>query len=48
MAQLLVGHNFKTTQKDSKQLHETSSQHELNHIVIFQSQWTINIDLSCS
>ena len=38
MAQLLVGHNFKTIQKDSTELHTTSSQHDLNHIVIFQSQ----------
>ena len=46
MAQLLVGHNFKTIQKDSTQLHTASSKHDLNHIVIFQSQWTQNVEMT--
>ena len=46
VAQLLVGHNFKTACKISTKLHTTFSQHVLNHLVNLQSKWTINVEIT--
>ena len=46
MAQLLVGHNFKTAHKNPTKLHTTIFQHVFNHFVKFQSKWTINVEMT--
>ena len=46
MAQLLVGHNFKTAQQNSTKPHTTISQHVSNHIVNFQCKWTTNVEMT--
>ena len=46
MAQLLVGHNFKTALKNSTKLHTTVFQRVCNHIVDFQSKWTTNEEMT--
>ena len=46
MAQLLVGHSFKTVRKNSTKLHTTFSQHIFNHFVNFQSKWTTNVEMT--
>ena len=46
MAQLLVGHNFKTARKNPKKLHTTIFQHVFNHFVNFQSKWTTNVEMT--
>ena len=46
MAQLLVGHNFKTACKNSTKLHTTIFQHVFNHYVNFQSKWTTNVEMT--
>ena len=46
VAQLLVGHNFKTARKNSTKLHTTFFQHVFNHLVKFQSKWTTNVEMT--
>ena len=46
MAQLLVGHNFKTARKNSTKLRTTNFQHVFNHFVNFQSKWTSNVEIT--
>ena len=46
MAQLLVGHNFKTARNNSTKLHTTFFQHVLNNSVNFQSKWTTNVEIT--
>ena len=46
MAQLLVGHNFKTARKNPTKLHTTIFQHVFNHFVNFQSKWTKNVQIA--
>ena len=46
MAQLLVGHNFKTAYKNPTKLHTTFFQHVFNHFVNFQSKWTANVEMT--
>ena len=46
VAQLLVGHNFKTARKISTKLRTTFSQHILNHFVNLQSKWTVNVEIT--
>ena len=46
VAQLLVGHNFKTARKNSTKLHTTFFQHVFNHFVNFQSKWTTNVEMT--
>ena len=48
VAQLLVGHNFKTARKNSTKLHTTFFQHVFNHFVNFRSKWTINVELTAA
>ena len=43
VAQLLVGHNFKTSRNISTKLHTTFFQHVFNHI---QSKWTTNVEMT--
>ena len=45
VAQLLVGHNFKTALKNSTKLRTTDFQHVFNHFVDFQSKWTTNVEM---
>ena len=46
MAQLLVGHNFKTARNISPKLHRTFVQHVFNHSVNFQSILKTNVDMT--
>ena len=46
MAQLLVGHNFKTAQQNCTKLHTINSLHVFNHIVNFQCKWTTNVEMT--
>ena len=49
VAQLLVGHNFKTARNISTKLHTTFFQHfhnVFNHSVNFQSKWTTNVEIT--
>ena len=46
MAQLLVGHNFKTVCTKSTKLHTTLFQHDFNHPVNFPSKWTTNVEMT--
>ena len=46
VAQLLVGHNFETTLKNSTKLHTTFFQNVFNHYVNFQSKWTTNVEMT--
>ena len=46
VAQLLVGHNFKTARKNSTKQHTMFCQHTFNHCVDFQSKWTTNVEMT--
>ena len=46
MAQLLVGHNFKTACKNTTKLHTKIFQHVFNHFVNFESKWTSNVEMT--
>ena len=46
MAQLLVGHNFKTAGENPTELNTTIFQHVSNHFVNFQSKWTTNVEMT--
>ena len=45
VAQLLVGHNFKTAQNHLPKLH-TFSEHVCNRIVKFQSHWDADVEMT--
>ena len=44
VAQLLLGHSYKTARKNSTKLLSTFFQHVLNHFANFQNKWTKNVD----
>ena len=46
VAQLLVGHNFKTTCDNFTKLHTAFFQHFFNHFGNFQSKWTTNVEMT--
>ena len=46
MAQLLVGHNFKSALDNSTKLHTTVFQHVFDHFVGFQCEWTTNVEMT--
>ena len=46
VAQLLVGHNFKTSCKNFIKLHTTFLQHVFYHFVNFQSEWTTKVEMT--
>ena len=43
VAQLLVGHNFKTARNSPTKLHTTIFQQVFNHFVNFQINWATNV-----
>ena len=46
VAQLLVGHNYKSARKNPTKLHTTIFQHGFKYFVNFQSKWTTNAQMT--